>query len=162
NQVARLLAGRGVGERDTVVIGFPNNPEHIVVSFATWKLGGMVLTLRAALPPYERDAILDLARPALVIADWPEVAYPCISTSELDQAAEYPDGPLPDRVSDPGRALASGGSTGRPKIIVTPGAMERVPDDVPLFLQLMGFRPGQVQLIVGPLYHSAPWVGAYN
>jgi bile acid-coenzyme A ligase len=26
----------------------------------------------------------------------------------------------------------------------------------------MGFRPGQVQLIVGPLYHSAPWVGAYN
>ena len=121
NQVARLLADRGIGERDTVVIGFPNSPEHVAISFALWKLGGMVLTLRAALPPYERDAILDLARPALVISDWEGLAYPNLPLADLVRAADYEDSPLPDKVSDPGRALASGGSTGRPKIIVSPG-----------------------------------------
>jgi bile acid-coenzyme A ligase len=83
-------------------------------------------------------------------------------TAELERAEEYAGEPLPDRVSNPGRALASGGSTGRPKIIVTPGPMENTPENIPLFLQLLGFRAGQVQLIVGPLYHSAPWVGAYS
>ena len=162
NQVARLLAERGIGERDTVVIGFPNAPEHLIVSFALWKLGGMVLTLRAALPPYERDAILDLANPALVISDWGGLAYPNLPPSELARAAEYSSEPLPDKVADPGRALASGGSTGRPKIIVTPGRMERVPADVPLILTALGGQADQTQLIVGPLYHSAPWVGAYT
>jgi bile acid-coenzyme A ligase len=162
NQIARLLAGRGIGERDTVVIGFPNHPDHIAISFALWKLGGMVLTLRAALPPYERDAILGLAKPALVISDWAGIAYPNLPTADLARAAAYPADPLPDKVSDPGRALASGGSTGRPKIIVSPGRMERVPADVPLILTALGGRADQVQLVVGPLYHSAPWVGAYT
>lgn len=162
NQVARLLSERGIGERDTVVIGFPNAPEHVTISFAVWKLGAMVLTLRAALPPYERDAILDLARPALVIADWEGLAFPSMSPTGLARSSEYPAGPLPDNVSDPGRALASGGSTGRPKIIVTPGRMERVPADVALILTALGGAADQVQLVVGPLYHSAPWVGAYT
>jgi bile acid-coenzyme A ligase len=140
NQVARLLADRGVGERDTVVIGFPNNPEHVIISFATWKLGGMILTLRAALPPYERDAILDLAHPRLVVADWPDIAYPLMPPADLARAEEYPDDPLPDRVPEPGRALASGGSTGRPKIIVTPGPLQGVPEQIHPFLQLLGFR----------------------
>ena len=162
NQIARLLADRGIGERDTVVIGFPNAPEHVAISFAVWKLGGMVLTLRAALPPYERDAILDLARPTLVIADWDGLAYPRMPLTDLARAADYPADPLPDKDSNPGRALASGGSTGRPKIIVTPGSMARVPADVPIFLMALGFRADQTQIVVGPLYHSAPWVGAYS
>jgi bile acid-coenzyme A ligase len=134
----------------------------VAISFALWKLGGMVLTLRAALPPYERDAILDLARPALVISDWEGLAYPNLPLADLARAADYEDSPLPDKVSDPGRALASGGSTGRPKIIVSPGRMERVPADVALILTALGGRADQIQLVVGPLYHSAPWIGGYS
>jgi bile acid-coenzyme A ligase len=162
NRTARLLAARGVGEGDTVAIGFPNSPEHVVVSFAAWKLGALRLTLRAALPPPERDAILALARPTLTIADWAGLAFPSMTPDALDEADRYPADPLPDRTPNPGTALASGGSTGRPKIIVTPGPLERAPGAVPLFLTALGFRPGQTQLVVGPLYHSAPSVGAYN
>ena len=54
----------------------------------------------------------------------------------MAQADALADGPLPDRVSDPGKALASGGSTGRPRIIVSPGPWERVPVD-----ELEGLNP---------------------
>ncbi|MFN8512748.1 MAG: AMP-binding protein [Chloroflexia bacterium] len=161
NQVARLLADRGIGERDTVVIGFPNSPEHVAISFALWKLGAMVLTLRAALPPYERDAILDLANPALVISDWSGLAYPSLPPADLARAAENPADSLPDNVSEPGRALASGGSTGRPKIIVTPGRQEGDPANVALLLTALGSGANQVQLVIGPLYHATSWNGAY-
>jgi hypothetical protein len=129
SQVARLLAARGVGEGATVAVGLPNCPEHFLACFAAWKLGALALPLRAALPAPERDALLALARPALVVAEWGDLPYPTLSPADLDRAADYPDGPLPDRVPHPGRAVASGGATGRPKLIVAtvPGLFD--PDE---------------------------------
>jgi bile acid-coenzyme A ligase len=158
NQVARLLAGRGVGERSLVVVGLPNCPEHYVATFAAWKLGALVLPLRAALPGRERDQILELSAPAVVVADWEGVAFPLVTTDELAESVGLSAEPLPDRIPHPGKAIASGGSTGRPKIIVDPRPLvyregARVVEggfDA-------GLRADQVQLIAGPLYHNPPF-----
>src|SRR5690242_4938989 len=73
NQIARLLSERGVSGESMVVTGVWNSPEMILFTIAAWKLGARVLPLRAILPPRERDAILELARPALVLAEWDDL-----------------------------------------------------------------------------------------
>src|SRR5439155_8531470 len=61
---------------------------------------------------------------------------------------------LPDVVPHPGRAIASGGSTGRPKIIVDPRPHVAVPDTPSRVSDLLGRAPGQTALVMGPLYHT--------
>lgn len=162
NQLARLLAAQGADQRSTIVVGLPNSPEHYIATFAVWKLGALPLALRSAMPDRERDAVLDLAQPAVVIADWSGTSYPTLGPADLSRAQAYDEGPLPDRISDPGKALASGGSTGRPKIIVTPGPWARAPGTPHAVLAALGFGMGQMQLVCAPLYHNAPFVTSYH
>ena len=160
NQVARMFAERGVDEGSTVVVGLPNCPEHIVSCFATWKLGGVTLPLREAMPAIERDAMLDLAKPALVVSNWDGINWPSVDRSQIDQTKVFDDGELPDRVSNPGRAMGSGGSTGRPKVIVRKGPWAFPPGALTKVFEPLGFRPGKTSsLIPGPLYHEAPFFG---
>jgi bile acid-coenzyme A ligase len=156
NQTARLLAQHGIGERSLLVIGLPNCPEHLIAALAGWKLGALVLPLRAALPEWERNRVLEVGQPTLVVADWEPLAFPHLSLQDLRQADLLPDEPLPDRISHPGRAIASGGSTGRPKIIVDPRAWATRPGEN-YFGYSTGYRPGQIQLLAGPLYHNSPF-----
>src|SRR5207302_8385185 len=54
--------------------------------------------------------------------------------------------------------LATGGSTGVPKISARPGPLAYGPARTPsLVIRQTGWRSGQRQLIVGPLYHAAPF-----
>jgi bile acid-coenzyme A ligase len=54
--------------------------------------------------------------------------------------------------------LATGGSTGVPKIAVRPGPLRYDPARTPsLPIRQTGWRSGQRQLIVGPLFHAAPF-----
>jgi bile acid-coenzyme A ligase len=155
NRLARRLLELGVGRDSRVVLGLPNGIEHYAVTFAVWKCGAMLLPLRARLPDSERDRILAVAEPTLVIADWAETAWPTVSPSALwTEAASLPTGPLPERVPQPGLANASGGSTGRPKIIVNPDPYSRVPGQFDDLTRWAGFQAGQVQLVTGPLYHN--------
>lgn len=157
-QVASLLAERGVQEKSMVIVGLPNCPEHYMTCFATWRLGACVLPLSFRMPPAERDAILDLARPSAVVAEWERVAYPVIPPADLEASRGLPVAPLPDRIPHPGWARASGGSTGRPKTIVSPAPWARVPGEYSREnAPISGFRSGQVQLVAGPLYHGAPF-----
>jgi bile acid-coenzyme A ligase len=61
---------------------------------------------------------------------------------------------LPDAVSNPWKAMTSGGSTGRPKLILAnaPGRID--PDANPLLL----IRRNGTHLMPGPLYHNGPFV----
>jgi bile acid-coenzyme A ligase len=162
NQLARLLAAQGADERSTVVVGLPNCPAHFIATFAVWKLGALPLSLRSAMPDRERDAVLDLAQPAVVIADWSRTRYPTLGTADLTRLDAFDDGPLEDRISNPGKAIPSGGSTGRPKIIVTPGPWARVPGTPVGILDALGFGPEQKQLVCGPLYHNGPFLTSYH
>jgi bile acid-coenzyme A ligase len=157
-RLAYLFAERGVNEDSMVVIGLPNSVEHYFAAHAAWRLGALVLPISYRVPPVERNAILDLAQPVLVVADWGESEFPTVSSDDLRLADTYPEAPLPDKVPNPGKAMGSGGSTGRPKIIVNPGPMAWHPGDVVAALgPITGFAARQTQLIGGPLYHNSPF-----
>jgi bile acid-coenzyme A ligase len=70
---------------------------------------------------------------------------------EPDPALE--DSALPEVVSPALRAPTSGGSTGRPKLIVTGSAAESSPAAATAVFLM---QPDDVQLVPGPLYHNAP------
>src|SRR5262249_56178480 len=62
------------------------------------------------------------------------------------------DRPLPDAVARYGHALTSGGSTGRPKVIVSHEASLIDPD-----APALGMHTDGVHLVPGPLFHNAPF-----
>lgn len=156
NRFARLLRERGVDENSTVVVGLPNSPAHHIATWAAWKLGSMVLPLDASLPGNEREQLLRLADPAVIVAEWD---LPCVSAEEI-AAPGFDDGPINEKVPHPGKAIASGGSTGRPKLIVDPSPLLFDPGKRFFAADRVGVRPHQVQLISGPLYHNSPFAWA--
>jgi bile acid-coenzyme A ligase len=159
NRIARLIAARGVTEGSMVAIGVWNSPEQMMVTAAAWKCGAFALPLRAILPPRERDGILEIAQPALVFAEWDDVPYPVLRPDELAQADAYDDAPLPYEPPHPGKAIASGGSTGRSKIVIDRTAN---PVHYANRASRLGSAHGQVQLLCAPLYHNSPFLSSYG
>jgi len=157
-QLAKLFAERGVGQGSLVAIGLRNSPEHVFAALAAWKLGACVLPLRWDLPGWERDRLLELARPALLVAaERSEIPVPILAQAELEASASGPAPEFPDRVADPARALASSGSTGRPKLILRPGRGETIPGQ-PMG-RVVATPPGRaIELIPAPLYHTNGFV----
>ncbi|MEN3281152.1 MAG: bile acid-coenzyme ligase [Solirubrobacteraceae bacterium] len=158
NRLARAYADLGVAEGDFVSIGLPNGPRFVLSCYAAWKLGATPQPVSPRLPARELAQIIETADPALVVGFPPEIAG---GRTALD-AGFRPDralsaAPLPPRVSPSWKAPTSGGSTGRPKLIVAgrPGRFD--PVQVGARFQL---RPGQTQLVPGPLYHNAPFFAA--
>jgi bile acid-coenzyme A ligase len=150
-RLARAYAERGVAQGDFVTIALPNGVEFVLACFATWKLGAIPQPVSGKLPEKERSAILAEARPALVVGVEPANAAGAPSVPR-DFAPEPRGGddPLPDRTSPSRQALASGGSTGRPKLIVDALPAECDPSE-PFY----GNEPGSTVLVPGPQYHAA-------
>jgi len=155
NRVARALDRRGVGQGDMVVIELPNSVEHVVLAFAVFKVGACVLPLRSDLPGWERERVLAVANPAVVVGTRDDVgSWPVVTPSELEDP-ELPTDRLPDRVPNPARAIASSGSTGVPKVIRASGPGVFVPSSIEnSVVTTLGQRPGQVQLVPAPMYHT--------
>lgn len=154
NRLARRFAKLGVGEGDFVTIGLQNGLEFIEALFACWKLGATPQPISPRLPRHERDAILGLVSPKLVVGvPATELAgapgTPAVLEAGFDTRDEL-DAALPDRVSRYRMAICSGGSTGRPKVIVDHIRAESDPA-----ADYHGEPPGTSMLIPGPLYHSA-------
>ena len=145
NRTARRLVQLGARAGSMVAVVLPNSIDHYVVDLAVWKVGACVLPLNHRAPMEERQALLDLARPSLAI------------TAPLGNSDGASDAALDDVVSTPGLAIGTGGSTGRPKIVVDPNPWARVPGEVAWLEGWAGLRPDQVQLVPGPLYHNAPF-----
>lgn len=158
NRIARALAGLRVKLGDLVTIGLPNGVDFIEVSWGVWKLGATPQLVSFRLPRAELQAIVDLADPSVVIA------LPTMETNRRRFTVEEllafsdDDRPLTSRVSPVSTALTSGGSTGRPKLILSgsPGLTLAQPEG-PSFCR---FRPGDTALIPGPLYHGGPFLCA--
>jgi bile acid-coenzyme A ligase len=150
-RIARMFESEfGVNEQSMVVAATRNSHWHYFVTYAAWKLGALAMPLRAELPARERDEILDLANPAVVYADWDDVAYPVLRPDELSQADEYSDERLPNIHPHPGKAISSGGSTGHSKLII-----DRTWDPS-VWRRTLGMEDRQVQLMAAPLYHNSP------
>jgi len=153
NRLARAFATRGVGHGDFVSIALPNGVGFLRSCFAAWKLGAVPQPLSAKLPERERDAILAEASPALVVGDPGSSGLPALP-ADFDASVED-DAPLEDARSPSRQALASGGSTGRPKLIV-----DALPAEIDPEVPFYGNEPGTTVLVPGPLYHAAGFVNA--
>jgi len=151
NSLARAYADLGVGQDDLVTIGLPNGVEYYLACAAIWKLGATPQPVSARLPPAELAAIVELADPALLVGlDLPGRA----SVPAGFDGSGQDDGPLPDRWAASWKAPTSGGSTGRPKLILsgTPAQVDPTNASVPYMP-----RDG-VQLVPGPLFHNGPFI----
>ena len=148
NRLARAYAELGVRQGDYVTVALPNSIEWAQATLAVWKLGAIPQPLSARLPEAEFTAILDLAPRALVVGrEAPGI--PWVPAGYVPDPA-LPDTALPEAVSPVWKSLASGGSTGRPKLIEA-GGDARVPAliGVPL-----GAEPDDVTLMSVPLSHN--------
>lgn len=147
----------GVGAGDMVTIAVPNSIEWFIAYVATWRLGAIPQPISARLPQREIEAILELANPRAVVGV-PAGSLEgrlCIPLGHVaPDAGDAARAALPDVVSPAWKAPTSGGSTGRPKLIVSgdPAALD---DEAPVPL-LLG-TDGCI-VMPGPLYHNGPAV----
>jgi bile acid-coenzyme A ligase len=154
---ANALSARGVKLGDIVTLALDNSLSFFEWTFAVWKLGAVPHMVSWRIPEGELRAMLELARPAAVIATDNErlacfgALSPCWGMTEGSESR------LPEVVSPYWKAMSSGGSTGRPKIIVDhrPGTHE-------IGSTYLQVAEHEVVLNPGPLYHNAPFSMAHN
>ena len=159
NRLARAYAELGVTPGSMVTISLPNGIEFLQSAFAVWKLGATPQPVSYRLPGRELSAILDLVQPSLVIG---ASAEDLGDHNGVQAGFTPPDAisseDLPPAAADYWKAPTSGGSTGRPKVILAnaPAVVESVAGFVPL----MGLPVGGTLLATGPFYHNGPFMTA--
>ncbi len=155
NRMARDLAARGVGVGDFVTVAVPNSIDWFVAYVACWKLGAIPQPVSAKLPTRELQEIVALAGSKVAIGVEPgAIEGPICLPLGYRSPDDLDDGPLPDAVSPAWKAPTSGGSTGRPKLIVS-GDPSLIDTEAPPPLA-MSFDGCLV--MPGPLYHNGPAV----
>ena len=160
-RLARELQDHGVESGDYVTVALPNSTDWFVAYVACWMLGAVPQPTSAKLPARELAALVELAKSKVVIGA-PESAVALLP----DEIVHLPlghvpdpavsDDPLPDAVSPAWKAPTSGGSTGRPKLIVS-GDPAIYDLDAPLQFEL---EADGCLVMPGPLYHNGPGVWA--
>ena len=154
NRLARDLSSGGVRFGDMVTIALPNSTDWYVAFAACWKIGAIPQPVSSKLPEPEIRAIVELADPSAVIGVPPELAEGR-RTIPVDYRPDpgLSDEPLADVTSPAWKAPTSGGSTGRPKLIVS-GEPAVYDEDLP---PRFGSTDGSM-VIPAPLYHNGPIV----
>jgi bile acid-coenzyme A ligase len=158
NRLARAYARLGVRPDSFVTIALPNSIAFFEATIAAWKLGATPQPISARLTVAERRAILELAAPSLVVGmDPSEVAGHAVPFG-FEPDGTLPDDPLPPVVPVSWKAALSGGSSGRPKLIVAtqPGVLETIAGTFRRTPRV----PDGVALVTGPLSHNAPFASA--
>jgi bile acid-coenzyme A ligase len=156
NRLARAYAASGVKAADFVTLELPNGAEFFRACLAVWKLGAVPNPVSPRLPERERAAIIERARPSLLVGVAQARGRPSLPAGFVPDAS-LSDGPLPEQTPPHERALASGGSTGAPKLIVAANPAVYDPQN-PSRL----FRARRVALIPGPLHHAVPFSAAWQ
>jgi acyl-CoA synthetase (AMP-forming)/AMP-acid ligase II len=116
DEVAVGLGARGVGAGDVVGLVLPAGPEYLLAYAAIAKLGAITAGVNDRLSERERDAILTVATPRVVVTDElaPSAESPETVLAELRVAGAAP----PELPPDPDRPVAiifTSGTTGLPK-----------------------------------------------
>jgi len=157
-----LLAALDGSTRSCAVVPAGNTLPAAIGIAAALAAEVPVFPLNPATPPSERDALLRLLGRRF--------AHGYLIDAQLrPQRLDLPTGPAgpgqfsaaaagPGQFSTVAYLLATGASTGIPKISARPGPLRYNPARTPsLVIRQAGWRTAQRQLIVGPLYHAAPF-----
>lgn len=154
---ARALAGAGVGVGDRVLLAMANGNALYEWTFAIWKIGAVPTVVSHRLPQAEFRAIAELAEPRIAIV---EDAQLRAASGALDPrfGSDHEDAtPLAAVESPHWKAMTSGGSTGRPKLIVDHHSSRM--DDA---IRGLGIPVDGVVLNPGPLYHNFPFAMTHS
>ncbi len=144
--VAHELADRGVINGDFVTVALPNGIPFVRSFMACWMLGATPQPVSSRLPDRELAAIVELAAPRVVIDE------DFVNRPDRRSAVVQNRRPLPDAVSPAWKAPTSGGSTGRPKLIVHGEPTLVDPEADPILL----IQRNGCLVMPGPLYHNGP------
>jgi fatty-acyl-CoA synthase/long-chain acyl-CoA synthetase len=184
NRLANLLVSLGAGPGSKVLWCGPNSPEVVAVMTATRKIGAVAVPLNYRLSAEEARYVVDNSDAEVAYVDYEYAPmFAALRDGGRDggdgrlgrvrhiiaAGGPAPDGMLTDAdiaaappgAPDVGEAAGAGGTmiytsgtTGKPK-----GAMRSGPPNPELFgalLSLFGYRPDDVYITSGPLYHSGP------
>jgi acyl-CoA synthetase (AMP-forming)/AMP-acid ligase II len=180
NRVANLLLSLGAGPGRKVLWCGPNSPEVVAVMNATRKIGAVAVPLNYRLTPEEALYVINHSDAEVAYVDYEyapmfatlrdqleTVRHIIVVAGDLNRPA--PDGMLtgadiaavPADAPDVGEAAGTGGTmiytsgtTGKPKGAVRSGPPD--PDVMGALLMLLGYRPDDIYITSGPLYHSGP------
>ncbi len=158
NRIARGLEKVGVKLGDLVTLGLPNTVDFVEACYALWKVGATPQPISYRLPRHEAEAVMDLAEtPILIATDTVEGNKPRYDIPTLIALSDD-DSPHEDRIAPYYKAPTSGGSTGRPKLILSGGP------GVTLGGATGGYRTqsDDVMIMPGPLYHNGPFTSGFG
>jgi bile acid-coenzyme A ligase len=158
NRVARFLQTRGVRLGDLVTIALPTGMKAVEAILATIKVGATPNVISPRLPAPERQQIIELADPRVVIDEDEDRLTNHAVLGHWGDLSVFSDADLPEIISPCLKAPTSGGSTGRPKIILA-GWPAVIDDDPKSFIRRLGFPFEGTCLFPGPLYHNAALSG---
>jgi fatty-acyl-CoA synthase/long-chain acyl-CoA synthetase len=175
NRLANLLVSLGARPEAKVLWCGPNSPQVVAIMNATKKIGAMAIPLNYRLTPTEALYVINHSDAEIAYVDWEHAPMFAELRGQLEKVRHIiavggpaPDGMLTDadvlaapaRRPDFGEAAEGGGTmiytsgtTGKPKGAVRPAAD---PATIGALLNLFGYRPDDIYLTAGPLYHSGP------
>jgi acyl-CoA synthetase (AMP-forming)/AMP-acid ligase II len=182
NRLANLLLSLGAGPGQKVLWCGPNSPAVVAVMNATKKIGAVAVPLNYRLTAKEALYIINHCDAEVAYVDYEHVPMFAALRGQLEkvrhiiavggpapESPQAPDGMLTDAdiaaasadAPDVGDAAGSGGTmiytsgtTGKPKGAVRVGAPD--PEVLGALLNLFGYRPDDIYITSGPLYHSGP------
>jgi bile acid-coenzyme A ligase len=157
NRLARSFVEFGVTPDTFVTIALPNCLAYVESAIAALKLGATPQPVSGRLPDDELRAIVGLAKPSLIVGADAD-RFPGFKAVPPD----FAPGPsisgdaLPDRIAQHWKAPTSGGSTGRPKLIVS-GSRAEIDENAQPFALPFALPIDDTVVVPGPLYHNAPF-----
>jgi acyl-CoA synthetase (AMP-forming)/AMP-acid ligase II len=182
NRVANLLLSLGAGPGRKVLWCGPNSPGVVAVVNATRKIGAVAVPLNYRLTPEEALHVINHSDAEIAYVDYEHAPMFAALRGQLEkvrhiiavggpapESLAVPDGMLTDAdiaaapagapdVSDAagggGTMIYTSGTTGKPKGAVRAGPPD--PEVLGALVNLFGYRPDDIYITSGPLYHSGP------
>ncbi len=161
NAMAKHYLAVGAKTGDFITVAEPNSHENLISTAACWLMGAVPQPVSARLPASELAAIIELADPAVVVGA--EAADDAGARASVRRGTRLPPDldRLDDVISPAWKAPTSGGSTGRPKLIVS-GDPSVYLDTLRDRAELFGSAVGETMVMPGPLYHNGPFIWAWQ
>jgi fatty-acyl-CoA synthase/long-chain acyl-CoA synthetase len=174
NRLANAMLGLGIAPGDRVIWCGPNSPDVVAVGHAARKIAATAVPLNYRFTPDEAAYVVDNCDAVFAWVDadqaalFAEIRERC---PKLRNVAIFGGPPLAGQVDgealrdasaapprkpelEPRTMIYTSGTTGHPKGAVRSGLGD--PDQVRALTGFIGYRPDDVYLSTGPLYHSGP------
>ena len=180
NRLANLLLSLGAGPGTKVLWCGPNSLQVVAVMGAARKIGAVAVPLNYRLTPEEACYVINNSDAEVAYVDYEHAPMFAALRGQLEKVRHIiavggpvggavPDAMLTDAdiaaapstapagagsVAGGGSMIYTSGTTGKPKGAFRSGGQD--PETLGALLNLFGYRPDDVHITTGPLYHSGP------